>query len=417
MGGVDRFLAGLGPARMVFDLDAFAQLLRTLGSPQATFPALHVAGTNGKGSVCAMAEAVLRAHGEHTGLYTSPHLDHPRERIAINGEAVELDRFEEAVAKLRDRLAAHVPAVGYSYFDFLTALAFTLFAGEPISAAVVETGLGGRLDSTRLCRPRVSCITPIDYDHTAILGDTLVAIAREKAGILQPNTVCVVAPQAGAVTSVLEEVAGEHGCELLRFGIEFDGEAVTAGRWRYRSLHGTTMELPAPLAGAHQVVNGGCALASAEAFLGRPLDEARTAAALAGTRWPGRLEWVAGVLLDGAHNPAGARTLGAYLHEQERPICLVWGMLRDKDAAGFLSSLGMTPEAVVLPRLADPRGCEPERLQPLLPATVARQVVDSVAEALAVAGSEGHGTLCVSGSLTLVAEARRQLLAAPAPTR
>ncbi len=417
MGGVDSFLAGLGPARMVFDLDAFARLLRTLGSPQTTFPALHVAGTNGKGSVCAMAEAVLRAHGERTGLYTSPHLDHPRERIAINGEAVGLDRFEEAVVELRDRLAVHAPAVGYSYFDFLTALAFTLFAAERVSAAVVETGLGGRLDSTRLCRPRVSCITPIDYDHTALLGDTLVAIGREKAGILQPSTVCVVAPQATAVSSVLEEVAGERGCKLLHFGIDFDGEAVAAGRWRYRSLHGTTMELPAPLAGAHQVVNGGCALASAEAFLGRPLDQERTAAALTALRWPGRLEWIGGALLDGAHNPAGARALGAYLREQERPICLVWGMLRDKDAAGFLSALGMTPEAVVLPHLADPRAREPETLQPLLPVTVPQRVVDSVAEALAVTGGNGGGTLCVSGSLTLVAEARRRLLAAPAPTR
>ncbi len=417
MGGVDRFLAGLGPARMVFDLDAFAQLLRTLGSPQATFPALHVAGTNGKGSVCAMAEAVLRAHGERTGLYTSPHLDHPRERIAIDGEAVGLDRFEEAVAELRDRLAVHAPMVGYSYFDFLTALAFTLFAAERISAAVVETGLGGRLDSTRLCRPRVSCITPIDYDHTALLGDTLEAIAREKAGILQADTVCVAAPQAAAVTSVLEEVAGERGCELRRFGVDFDNEAVAAGRWRYRSLHGATMELPAPLAGAHQVVNGGCALASVEAFLGRPIDRERTAAALTALRWPGRLEWVGGVLLDGAHNPAGARALGAFLREQGRPIRLVWGMLRDKDAAGFLAALGMTPERMVLPRLADPRGGAPEALQPLLPATVAQEVVDSVAEALGPADGEAHATLCVTGSLTLVAEARRLLLAAPAPTR
>jgi len=417
MGGVDSFLAGLGPARMVFDLNAFAQLLRTLGSPQTTFPALHVAGTNGKGSVCAMAEAVLRAHGEHTGLYTSPHLDHPRERIAIDGKAMGLGRFKDEVVTLRDRLDRVASTVGYSYFDFLTALAFTLFAAEGVSAAVVETGLGGRLDSTRLCGSRVSCITPIDYDHTALLGNTLAAIAREKAAILHPNTVCVVAPQAESVAAVLDEVAGEHGCELLRFGVDFHAEAAEVGRWHYRSCHGLAMELPTALAGVHQIVNAGCALASAEAFLGHPLDQERTAAALAALVWSGRLEWLGGRLLDGAHNPAGARALGTYLREQERPIRLVWGMLQDKDAAGFLSALGMTPETVVLPRLTDPRGCTPETLAKLLPPELPHRVVDSVAEALTVDGGEGRGTSCITGSLTLVAEARRLLLTTPALTR
>jgi len=417
MGGADSFLAGLGPARMVFDLDAFARLLRTLGSPQTTFPALHVAGTNGKGSVCAIAEAVLRGHGERTGRYTSPHLDHPRERIAINGEAIGLGRFDHAVVTLRDRLDRLGFAVGYSYFDFLTALAFTLFAAERVSAAVVETGLGGRLDSTRLCEPRVSCITPIDYDHTALLGESLAAIAREKAGILRRGTPCVVAPQPPEVEAVLQKVAHEQGGALLRFGVDFDAEAAKTGAWRYHSLHGTTLELPMPLAGDHQIVNAACAVAAVEVFLGRPLDPQRTASALATVSWPGRLEWLDGVLLDGAHNPAGARALGAYLHEQERPIRLVWGMLRDKDAAGFLAALGVIPETVVLPRLADRRGRAPETLVELLPPELPCRVVDSVADALAVAGIDRRGTCCITGSLTLVAEARRRLPAAPASTR
>jgi len=417
MGGVDSFLAGLGPARMVFDLDAFARLLRTLGSPQTTFPALHVAGTNGKGSVCAMAEAVLRAHGEHTGLYTSPHLDHPRERIAIDGEAVGLDRFEKEVVALRDQLDRAAPAVGYSYFDFLTALAFTLFAAEGISAAVVETGLGGRLDSTRLCLPRVSCITPVDYDHTALLGESLAAIAGEKAGILRRGATCVVAPQPPEVKAVFQKAAREQGCALLHFGVDFDAEAAKSGGWRYHSLHGTTLGLPMPLAGGHQIVNAGCALASVEAFLGQPVDRERTSVALTGLCWPGRLEWLGGLLLDGAHNPAGARALGTYLRAQKTPIRLLWGMLQGKDAAGFLSALGITPEAVVLPRLADPRGRAPETLVNLLPPEVPHRVVDSVAEALAVDGGDGRGTSCITGSLTLVAEARRLLLTSPARPR
>ncbi|HBB40927.1 MAG TPA: bifunctional folylpolyglutamate synthase/dihydrofolate synthase [Proteobacteria bacterium] len=435
MGGADSFLASLGEARMVFDLDAFARLLAALDFPERRIPALHVAGTNGKGSVCAMAEAVLRGHGEHTGLYTSPHLDHPRERLAIDGEAIALDRFEGEVVALRDRLAHAAEATGYSYFDFLTALAFTLFAAESVSAAVVETGLGGRLDSTRLCQARVACITPIDFDHTAILGDTLAAIAREKAGILRPGGVAVVAPQVEEVAEVVAGVAGACGCTLLRFGHEFGAEvsgtrggtpvcvghpvdgAAAARTWRYHSLSGTTLELPMPLLGDHQVVNGACALACVEAFRRRPLDPERTAAALAGVRWPGRLEWIGDVLVDGAHNVAGARVLGAYLRAQKRPIRLLWGMLRDKDAAGFFAALGVRPVEVILPRLAAPRGRTPETLVELLPPALPYRLAETVAEGLAMARGDGETRVCVTGSLTLVGEARRLLLTPAAHAR
>ncbi len=411
MGGADSFLAGLGPARMVFDLDAFARLLRALGSPQTAFPAIHVAGTNGKGSVCAIAEALLRAHGEHTGLYTSPHLDHPRERIAIDGTPLARAHFEEEVVALRDRIEREAPAAGYSYFDFLTALAFVQFAAARCSVAVVETGLGGRLDSTRLCRPRVACITPIDHDHTAVLGTELTAIAREKAGILRPGVSCVVAPQAEEAERVLEHVAGEQGCELLRLGRDFGAEAVSEKTWRYHPLRGTPVELPRPLPGAHQVANAACAVACVELYLDRPLDGERVATALATLSWPGRLEWIGGCLLDGAHNVAGARALGAYLRQRRSPVRLVWGMLQDKDAAGFLAALQVEPEVVVVPHLTAPRARAPETLVPLLAPTQPYRVVETVAEALEeVASGDAGRTCCVTGSLTLVAEARRHLL-------
>ncbi|RMF85351.1 MAG: bifunctional folylpolyglutamate synthase/dihydrofolate synthase, partial [Nitrospirae bacterium] len=345
MGCADSFLAGLAPARMVFDLDAFARLLARLGDPQAAVPALHVAGTNGKGSVCAVAEAVLRAHGERTGLYTSPHLDHPRERIAVGGRPLSEAAFEAAVEGLARRLAQVAPGLPYSYFDFLTALAFTLFAEEGLSAAVVETGLGGRLDSTRLCHPRATCLTPIARDHTAVLGHDLAAIAREKAGILRPGVPCACASQPPEAAAALAAAAREVGAPLLLFGEDFAAEAGAAGL-RYRPLRGPELELPLPLPGRHQVVNTACALASCELFLDRPLEPEATRRALSSVHWPGRLERLGGVLLDGAHNRAGARALGEYLRTCPRPLWLVWGMLEHKDPEGFVAALGVAPAEV-----------------------------------------------------------------------
>jgi dihydrofolate synthase/folylpolyglutamate synthase len=196
------FLNRLQPSRMVFDLRGFEDLLAAIGDPQVTFPAIHVAGTNGKGSVCAMADAVLRATGQHTGRYTSPHLDHPRERIAVDGAAMDTTAFATGVLALRELIAQRAPAVRYTYFDFLTALAFQEFAVRAVDVAVVETGLGGRLDSTRPCLPRVTCITPISRDHTEILGEELTVIAGEKAGILRPGVPGVIGPQSDAVRSL-----------------------------------------------------------------------------------------------------------------------------------------------------------------------------------------------------------------------
>jgi len=411
------FLNRLQPSRMVFDLRGFEDLLAAIGDPQVTFPAIHVAGTNGKGSVCAMADAVLRATGQHTGRYTSPHLDHPRERIAVYGAAMDTTAFATGVLALRELIAQRAPAALYTYFDFLTALAFQEFAVRAVDVAVVETGLGGRLDSTRPCLPRVTCITPISRDHTEILGEELTVIAGEKAGILRPGVPGVIGPQPAAVAQVLTAHAAEIHSPLVVFGRDFAAEAIGSGRAGehivYHPIQGSPMELDLPLAGAHQVANAACALAAVELFIGAPLDPVVVAHGLASVFWPGRCEWIGheGILLDGAHNVGGARVLGRYLADCGIPIHLVWGMLRGKDPEAFLAALQLPLAGVTLPRLLDPRAIPPAELAPY----VQDVPVDSVGEPADVVVPRLRRRLppatvvCVTGSLTLVGEARRVL--------
>jgi dihydrofolate synthase/folylpolyglutamate synthase len=411
------FLDGLQPSRMVFDLRGIADVLAAIGDPQAGFPAIHVAGTNGKGSVCAMAEGVLRSSGLHTGLYTSPHLHHPRERVAIDGVALAADAFAAAVLALRELIAERIPTASYTYFDFLTALAFQQFSARAIDVAVVETGLGGRLDSTRPCCPRVTCITPISRDHTEILGHDLPNIAAEKAGILRPGVPCVIAPQPEAVAKVLTARADEIGSPLAVFGRDFSAEVIgrdwNRERLVYHPLHGAPLDVTLPLAGDHQVANAACALAAVELFIGAPLDPAAVARGLSRVAWPGRLEWLLPnrILLDGAHNAGGATALGRYLAGLGRPVHLVWGMLRGKDPEAFLAALQLPLAGVTLPRLLDPRAIPAAELAPYGQHTSVELSGEPVAVVLPHLRRRlpPATVVCVTGSLTLVGEARRSL--------
>jgi len=403
---------------MVFDLRGFEDLLTAIDAPQTEFPAVHVAGTNGKGSVCAIAEAVLRAAGLHTGLYTSPHLDHPRERLCVAGAALSAAAFDAAVLELRDLIERRAPGIRYTYFDFLTALAFRYFATERVDVAVVETGLGGRLDSTRPCLPRVTCITPIGWDHVEILGDSLGVIAGEKAGILRPGVPCVIGAQAPEAAAVLRARAREIGASVSAYGHDFGSEVVAAerraSRIRYHPLMGDAIEVTLSLAGDHQAENAACALATVELFTGAPLDPVAVARGLEWVHWPGRCEWSGAgrILLDGAHNQGGAAVLGRYLRRLDAPVHLVWGMLRAKAAQEFWSALDLPLDGVSLPRLADPRAQPPEALVSL----VGRTPVASLGETVEVVvprllrDLDPRTRLCVTGSLTLVGEARRLLL-------
>ncbi|HET6151125.1 MAG TPA: Mur ligase family protein, partial [Polyangia bacterium] len=287
-------------------LDRVRGALAALGSPEERLPAVQIAGTNGKGSTAAMTEAILRAAGWRTGLYTSPHLSRFTERIRVAGQEVDGDRL----ARLDARIVA--TGVPLTYFEVATLLAFLVMAEDGVELAVLETGLGGRLDAVTACQPLATAITSIGRDHLDYLGSTLTAIAREKAGILKPGVPGFLARLPADADAEIARVAAQVGAPLRRLGADFDAPAVASG-----------------LPGAHQRSNAALAVALASEAArrrGRPLAPAAISAGLAGVRWPGRLEMVGdGVLLDCAHNPQGAEALAAALPElaRGRPAALV----------------------------------------------------------------------------------------------
>ena len=306
-----RYFEGLQPSTIRLGLDRVREALQLLKNPQTHYPAVHVAGTNGKGSTCAFAAACLRAQGYRVGLYTSPHLNRVNERIQINGEPIRDGALAEGIERLR---AALPTSLDLTYFEFGTLLALHHFAEERVDVAVLETGMGGRLDATTAARAEVTAITPVSFDHQEYLGFTLAAIAAEKAGIIRPNVPVVVGPQEPEALEVIEKAAQAAGARVYRIGRDFDFEPEPAGKYTYRGMRTRVPGLYPGLRGPHQVQNAAVALACLELLEDRGLKISRenARAGLAGTEWPGRLEEFAGsprVVLDGAHNPQGVETL------------------------------------------------------------------------------------------------------------
>lgn len=335
---------------MKFGLDNITKLMRELGDPQLRFPSALVAGTNGKGSVSAMIDAVLHAAGFRTARYTSPHLVRLEERFLIDGREIETPRLAAAVADVRgavDGLVARqqidAPA---TFFESATAAAFVLFAEARVDLAVLEVGLGGRLDATNVVTPMACAITTVDYDHQAVLGSTIEAIAAEKAGIIKPGVPVVTGRLPPRAQSVVERVARQAGAPVIR--------ALEAAE--------IPPDTTLALRGAHQRDNALVAVAVLDVLRSRGF--ATTAAAvkegLETVRWPGRLEHLrhgrCEVLLDAAHNPAGAGTLAAYLGESGwGDATLVFGAMADKDAKGMLEVLAPAVGRVVLTTAPTPR--------------------------------------------------------------
>jgi dihydrofolate synthase / folylpolyglutamate synthase len=395
------YLDGLQPLAMRFGLERMERALDALGHPERAYPVLQVGGTNGKGSACAMAAAALRAAGHRVGLYTSPHLVRFNERIQVDGAAIDDAALGARIDAIRRACPWH-EAGGegdrLTYFEFATLAGLLHFAEAGVSAAVVEVGLGGRFDATNAIVPRVTAIARIGLDHTQLLGDTVEQVAFEKAGIFKAGVPAVVhgAQPAGAL-------------EVLR--------AEAARRRAPFTVAPVTWEGPLGLAGPHQRGNAGLAAAALRALAasGVALDEAALVAGLAGARWPGRLEEVGGVLLDGAHNPQGAAALAEALPvlRPAQPIELVFGVLADKDHAGMLAALRPAVRRFHLVAPASPRARPVDTVKALAASLGAdADGHPSVAEALACARRAAHrgGAVCVAGSLYLVGEAR-QLLA------
>jgi dihydrofolate synthase/folylpolyglutamate synthase len=379
-------------------LDRVRRALARLGDPQRRSAAVQIAGTNGKGSTAAMAEAILRANGLRTGLYTSPHLARFTERIRVDGREADGD----ALAALDPRIQATGERL--TYFEVATILGFLWFAEAGVDVAVLETGLGGRLDAVTCCEPVATAITSIGLDHTEYLGDSLALIAREKAGILKPGVPCYLGPLPPEADISIAEVAARVGAPLLRLGVDF----------------GMPSAEPA-LAGFHQRHNAALAVALAQAVasrLDRPLAPDKIGAALSAVRWPGRLEQLADDLwVDCAHNPEGARALAAALPGVTggRPVTLLMSVARDKNAAAIIAALAPAVQRLIATRADSPRSMPPDELSAL-----ARQRIAEVAvhedpwPALEEARRTAAGGIVVAcGSIFLVGPLRARVLGEP----
>jgi dihydrofolate synthase/folylpolyglutamate synthase len=409
---------------MKLGLGAVATLLRGLGKPQRGLRCVLIAGTNGKGSVAAMLEAMACAAHLHVGLYTSPHLVAPEERIRVDGESIAAERFAALATRVRavaERLLAAGDLPGLpTFFEHLTAMAMLEFAERGVELAILEVGLGGRLDATNVVTPLVSVVTPIGLDHQQYLGSTLAKIAAEKAAIIKEGVAAVVAHQD---TSALDSITSR----CLEVGVlpAFAGDPRIDGNERgcfvfsYESTADSYENVRLGMRGRHQVDNAVLAIEAAEALRGRgvPISRAAILHGLERVHWPGRLELLLGVppvLLDGAHNPAGAAALASYLAEFcHCPITLVFGAMADKDVATMARELIPYVSSVVLTRAQSSRGCDPESMSEAfaLPAGGRPSVTASVFEALSWAQrvTPAGGLICVAGSLMVVGEARAWL--------
>jgi dihydrofolate synthase/folylpolyglutamate synthase len=415
------YLASLEQFGVKLGLDQIRALLVALDHPEHAYPCLLVAGTNGKGSVVAMTERGLRAAGYRTGRYTSPHLSHVEERVAINGEPVSSGDFDRAADRVR--AAADALPSPPTYFEATTAIALDAFRHAAVDVAVLEVGLGGRLDATNAVEAPVAAITAVDFDHEQHLGRTLDAIAREKAGIVKSGALVVLAPNPSIVRSAVAEACDRAGATLVHALDEVDVAVVPdAGHLRValRTPHGAYGELTLGLRGRHQVDNAVTAVRlleeiSAGGLFAVPHDAIETA--LEDVAWPARLEllpWDGGsVLIDGAHNPAGAAALASYLDEAyDRRLPIVVGIMRDKRAPAMIAALAPAASHLIVTAAASDRAWPVQDL-----AAVARDVAPVLpiltaatpAEALAVARPLGDPVV-VAGSLYLAGEVRSHLM-------
>jgi dihydrofolate synthase/folylpolyglutamate synthase len=408
--------AGMRPG-----LERIEGLLGALGNPERRYTLVQVGGTNGKGSTAAMLAAMLKAQGRRVGLYTSPHLLTLRERIRVDGQAIS----EDALADGYDALATLIARFDATMFEATTALALDYFEGEGVEIAVLEVGLGGRLDSTTVGVPAVTVLTRIDLDHQAWLGDTLDAIAAEKAAVMRPGVgLAVSAAQAPEAEAVLLERARQVGVPLLMEGRELGVEVKERGLGGQRlRCHGPGWQMDdllLGLLGTYQPSNAVLAVAAARA-LGVPAPA--IADGLVRARWPGRFEvrrarggWL---VLDGAHNPAGARALAASLtaYFGGQPLTLVAGISADKDAAAILAPLAPLAGRVILTAASHARAAAPAALAAAMPPTAARvECAASVEQALALATMPPRTpVVCVAGSLFVVGEALRAVGAGDQP--
>ncbi|WP_369974557.1 folylpolyglutamate synthase/dihydrofolate synthase family protein [Nocardiopsis sp. FIRDI 009] len=412
-------------------LDRVRTLLDLLGDPQRGFRAIHVTGTNGKTSTARMIDALMRARGLRVGRYTSPHLRTVRERIVVDGEPVSQERFVEAYDDIRPyvEMADGMNDAPLSFFELLTVMAYAVFADTPVDVAVVEVGMGGRWDATNVIDADVAVVTPIGIDHTEYLPDTLEGIAEEKAGIIKPDSVAILAQQPLPAAEVLVRHAAEVGARVAREGLEFGvtarDVAVGGQQVAVKGLTGGYEQLFLPLFGAHQAGNAAVAIAAVEAFAATGedaggLDPEIVGEALSGVDSPGRMEVVRTsptVIADAAHNPAGMTATVAAVEESFSFAKLVGvvAIMADKDVEGILEPLEPLLDEIVVTRNSSPRSLEPARLSALAQQIfgedrvhVAPRLDDAIDRAVGLAedGTEfGGAGVLVTGSVVTAGDA------------
>ncbi|MCG8590113.1 MAG: bifunctional folylpolyglutamate synthase/dihydrofolate synthase [Proteobacteria bacterium] len=426
--GLINFERAPGYASARLSLAPIRALLERLGHPERGLSIVHIAGSKGKGSTALLVEALLGALGERVGTFTSPHLVAWTERFRVAGEPAGDAQLAAAVARVQphvDACRAATPAEAPTFFDATTAAALCLFREAGVERAVLEVGLGGRLDSTNAVEPAVTCVTSIELEHTDKLGTTLGAIAGEKAGIVKAGAPCVMGPLPPEAAEVVTARAREVGAPLLRWGREFWAQRTPTGRLRFGAEDGTELEVPFAPRGDHHVVNAGLAVAAVRALGAHSETSLRTAAerAFAKVALPGRAEVRGGdawTVIDSAHTPASARALGAVLDElPTRKGHFVLSISTGKDLDAFLAVLAPHLDSVTLTRADPHRSLDPAELARALTrvgAQVPSRVVPNPHLAIRAAReAQAPGSLlCVTGSVYLAGVARQVLASPPA---
>lgn len=411
---VRQYLAGLEKRGIHLDLDPVSRLLATLGDPHLTYRTVHVAGTNGKGSVAAMIASILGAAGYRVGLYTSPHLVDFRERIRVNGGMIP----EEALVRLASELRRYVTG-DVTYFEFATVLAFRFFQEQSVDIAVIEVGMGGRLDATNCIMPEVSVITTISLEHERYLGRRLVDIAAEKAEIIKKDGTCVTGVTQAKVLAVIEKTAQIRGARVLRRGRDFTARRRGKTTFSYYGINYTLRNLKLPLPGDHQVSNAALAAAAAEVLAekGMEIDGRALVEGIESTAWEGRLETIGAsplIVLDGAHNAEGIGALCRTLPRDfsyERLIVL-FGVMGDKHCKSMMRRIAAVADRIIVTeppgertrrlsrRDLDDFGLDADRFE-IIPC-----VQDAFHRACSLAGFKDM--VLVTGSLYLLGEIKRQ---------
>lgn len=419
------------PNRMIPDLARITTLTELLGRPDQAFPAIQVTGTNGKTTITHMISALLSALGVAPGSYTSPHLQDVRERIRVAGELISVEELADGLTYLDPFVTEtderHPEAL--TFFEILTALSFVHFADKPVDVGVYEVGMGGTWDATNLVRGEVAVINSISLDHLE-LGSTVGQIAGEKAGVIKPGATVISAVQDVDAAAAIDRVAAEQGASVVLagrdFGIESRGLAVGGQYFTLRGVTGEIEEIFLPLYGAHQGANAAVALAAVEGFLGFSggLDPDIIREGFAAVRSPGRLEVVsrggyAPIVLDGAHNPAGAHSLAVSLQAEfaYRHRVFVLGVLDDKDVEGVVEALAPAADHVVVTEPPSSRAAASERVERALKAAgVSVEIAPDVASAIDLASgvAAADDGVIVTGSLYMVGAARDILGLEPA---